>query len=111
MNKIMNTFEKAKVEDLESGSLKFSSDYVSRKQLFEAVSKWAESDVRVLRASIRPGGNSQYALDFSYDTADVPESDKRGATLHKIFKPTFEKLLGGDYMVGWDYGSATYIVK
>lgn len=111
MNKNDKTFESAMRRDFESGSLKFSSDYVSKAHLFEASSKWAKEDQRLIRASIRPGGNDQHALDFLYNTENLPESSKKGSTLHKIFKPAFEKLLGGDYMVGWDYGSPTYVVK
>ncbi len=106
-----NDFKDCRVEDLESGSLKFSTDYVSTQLLFEAAEKWITEDPNVQSLSIRIGGAGQLALDFRYDTSNEPDNRKRGATLNKIFKPFFTEYFGDDYMVGWDYSSPTTIVK
>lgn len=104
-------FEKSIHQDIESGTLKFSRNFVSTFQLFTAAKKWVETDDRVLSAAIRPGGSNQNALDFRYNTEGLQDSKKKGSSLHEIFKPFFEQELGDDYLIGWDFGSETVIIK
>jgi hypothetical protein len=107
----MKDFKEAKDENLQSGVLKFSVDYVSTNELYKAVSKWVESDKRVLAASIRGGGSNQHAVDFRYDTSELSEDRKDGNVLYTVFKPFFKEYFGEDYLLGWDYASPTIIVK
>lgn len=106
-----NDFKDKRQKDLQSGCLKFSTDYVSTQQLFEAAEKWAESDKNVLALAMRQGGHGQIALDFKYDTTDADDDSKRGRSLDMIFKAFFTEYFGNDYMVGWDFSSPTTIVK
>lgn len=111
MKNLQKSFENAKQEDLNSGSLKFSVDFVSNFKLFEVATDWLKTDERVKALAIRSGGGNQIALDFRYDTSGLPRGQRRGNTLDKLFKPYFKEKLGGDYMIGWDYGSPTIVIK
>jgi hypothetical protein len=110
-SKKSSSFEEAKNPDLESGALKFSTDYVSKSKLFEVVSQWVQDDPNVLNASIRSGGGSQIAMDFRYDSSGAPEEEKGGNILRKKLVPYFEEKLGGDFIVGWDYADNTIVIK
>ncbi len=107
----MKNFEEAKDSTMQSGSLKFDLDYVSTKQVYEAAQKWAESDSNLLLVSVRGGGSNQAAVDFRYLAPELAEGLSGGTLLHSKFKPFFEKVLGGDYIKGWDYANPTYIIK
>ncbi len=113
MNKNEKAFESSKEKNFFSGALKFSSDYVSKAELFDAASRWTAADKNVLRVSIRQGGTDQHALDFMYDLSGLSNSQcpKGSSVLGMVFKPAFKEYLGGDYMIGWDCGQPTYIVK
>jgi hypothetical protein len=105
------SYEEAKQANIDSGSLKFSTDYVSTKQLYDTVCEWVNSDERVHLASIRIGGSGQHAVDFRYNIKGLPEDSIRGNLKDKVFRPFFERSLGGDYLVGWDHSTPTIIVK
>ena len=111
MKDLQKSFEEATAQDLQSGCLKFSSDYVSKAQLYVAAVEWAKTDERVLSASIRGGGGNSHALDFRYDVSGLDKDVHKGGSLEKIFKPFFSKQLGADHMKGWDYSIPTVIVK
>jgi hypothetical protein len=105
-------FEEARGEDVHAGAIKFSTDYVSKLTLFEAVTKWIEEDKNVLKAVIRGGGGDQIALDFIYDASSIKEDSKKGGRLlDAVLKPVFERLLGADYMRGWDFSGHAVVVK
>lgn len=104
-------FEDANNEDIYSGCVKFSSDFVSRFQLYQAAQEWANSDDRVKALAIRGGGNSSHALDFRYDVSGMGDDVKKGKILEKVFKPFFTEKLGSDYMKGWDFSYPTTLIK
>lgn len=95
---------------IDSGCVKFSSDYVSWFDLFKAVKKWTKEDPNVIYAAIRGGGTMQIAVDFRYDQATLPKDKRDSKFAHKVLKPFFEKELGGDFIDGWDHGSAVTVV-
>lgn len=107
-----SSFEEAiaRGETIVSGTLKFSTDYVSTFLLYQATLEWINSDKNLISASIRGGGSAQKALDFKYDMKNV-KGIKAEAALHKIFVPFFKEKLGGDYIKGWDYSSDTILIK
>lgn len=107
---IKEQYEKALQPTLVSGCFKFSLDYVSKLQVFEAVQKWCEKDKNVLSASLRAGGSDSVAVDFRYQISGDAE-EKSSQLLHKVIKPFFITALGDDYFAGWDYANSTLIVK
>lgn len=111
MKDLKKSFEEATNENLQSGCLKFSSDYVSKAQLYAAATDWVQSDERVKLASIRGGGGGSHALDFRYDVSGLDKDMQKGASLEKIFKKFFKEKLGDDYIKGWDYSIPTVMIK
>ena len=114
-NKVTNKdeFEKSRSEKIFSGCVKFSRSYVSDFQLFIAAKKMVETIPNVTRASIRGGGSNQVALDFAYDFSVDGEKAKINfeEVLYKKLQPFFAEVLGGDYMLGWDFANPTTVVK
>jgi len=113
MEKSKKAFEDAQ-KPIFSGVFRFSSDYITKFQLFQAVSKLVEKDKRFLYASIRSGGSGTFALDFRYDLSDSPyENDPAGKSVEKLFKPMFRKALGleGEVFHSWDYSSPIIVIK
>lgn len=111
MKDLQKSFEDATQDELLSGCIKFSTDYVSKAQLYAAAVEWAESDERVKALGIRGGGGGTHALDFRYDASGLDEKTQKGGSLEKIFKKFFSEKLGGDYLKGWDYSIPTVIIK
>jgi hypothetical protein len=107
---INEEFEKATESSLISGNLKFSTDYVSRFQIYQALKKWIEADKAVLSAAIRSGGSSSIAVDFMYRMKDGSE-EKSSQILHKVIRPFFKEALGCDAMNGWDYANSVIVIK
>lgn len=108
---LMEAFDNARHENVQSGAFKFSTEYVSYFELFKAAQAWAEDDDNVISLRLRPGGQHQISLDFAYDTTSLPEEDKMGKFEEAIVRPYFKERLGGDFLKYRDYGSTTYIVK
>lgn len=103
----MKTFAEAIVKDLQAGCIKFDGAYVSQEQLYNAAVKLVEQDENVLEANVRPGGITQWALDFHYKD----EKGYGGKLLEKVLKPFFTEYFGQDYVVGWDFGTGAAVVK
>ena len=103
---------RAKVQEtLLSGSLKFSTDYVSKQQVYEAISQWVKDDSHVLLAVIRTGGDEQIAVDFRYDGSDMQGERGLGSKMISFFKEYFLPKLGDKSVVGWDFSSDAIVVK
>ena len=100
----------ARVQTIESGSLKFSLDLASGDAVYQAAKKWAETDSNLLAVGLRGGGGGQIALDFRYDLAGKSKPTLKN-TLGEIYKDFFDKELGKGALMGWDYADATAIVK
>lgn len=111
MDKSKEAFLKATKPDLQSGALKFETDFVSKFEIYNAVAKWAKEDERLLHATIRHGGDGQIAVDFLYQTEGLPKEKRGGKSLNTLFKPYFQNALGGDYLTGWDYSDNAIRVK
>lgn len=99
-------FDKATREDLHSGSLKFTTSYISKMQLYEAVKTWVNEDPKVISAVVRDSGE-HHAVDFIYDRTDL----KYKSLLHDYFKPYFKSLLGDDFLLAWSLATPVTVVK
>ena len=110
MDDLQTSYENSKNDSLLSGSLRFSTQYVSYFQLYKAVTEWIKEDKNVVAAAIRGGGHGLMVLDFRYDLSEM-SMDEQKAILHTVLKPVFKEKLGGDFMPSWDYSTSTNIVK
>ena len=103
---------KSQVQDaLISGALKFSTDYTSKQQIYEAVLEWVKTDTHILAAAIRGGGDEQIAVDFRYDASHLGLEKGLGSKLISLAKEFFIPKLGERSLIGWDFSSGAIVVK
>ena len=98
-------------ETLLSGALKFSTDYVSKQQVYEVINQWVKDDSHVLLAVIRTGGDDQIAVDFRYDGSEMKGEGDLGSQMIRYFKEYFIPKLGQKAIKGWDFSSDSVVIK
>lgn len=105
-----NILEENLKPDYYSGTIKFSTDYISKIQLVEACKKIADKNSAFIQLKVRTGGGSDIAVDLLFDSALLPEQELRGAGVNYL-REIFTQYLGGDYLKSYDLGNMTVVVK
>jgi hypothetical protein len=104
----MKNFKEDEKQNILSGAIKFSTDYVSKQQIYEAVVKWSEEDSNVKYVALRLGGTDQFAMDFRYELQD---GEIKTTEMRKQIVEYFENNLQSGVVVGWDLSSPTIVIK
>lgn len=91
-------------EEYFSGSVKISTDYVSKFKLVDACFKIAEKHPEFLQLRVRVGGGGDLAIDFLMEWKD----EKSG---FKHIQQILKEYLGDDYIKGYDMARGVVIIK
>lgn len=103
------SFSKAR-KFLITGTFKFSTEFISTFDLYKAAEKFAK-DERVEMLSIRASGQNNLALDIRFNPGELELDSGYHVFTYEIFKPFFEKELGGDYSTWWELHDTAYVVR
>lgn len=87
-----------------SGSVKISTDYVSKFKLVDACFKIAEKHPEFLQLRVRAGGGGDLAIDFLMEGENMDSGFKH---IQKVLK----EYLGDDYMNGYDMARGVVVIK
>ncbi len=93
-----------------TGTFKFSTEFISIFDLYSASKKLVEDD-RFEMLSIRASGQNLLAMDIRFNPKDLKPENAYHIFTHDIFKPFFEKELGGDYITWWELHDSAYVIK
>jgi hypothetical protein len=91
-------------EEYFSGSVKISTDYVSKFKLVDACFKIAEKHPEFLQLRVRAGGGGDLAIDFLMEGEDMDSGLKH-------IKNVLQEFLGDDYIKGYDMARGVVVIK